>query len=67
MKEYKSNGYKTREYSGERFMLIVSNEDNHMESSFLSDKWEVLYMKAKEEALKGNQCELYELKYEFIG
>ena len=47
-------------------MMEIINENQHIQKTRFSNNWEILYSDAKEEAEKGNQCTIWELRHEFI-
>jgi len=67
MKEFKREHYNLKEYKNERFMMEITDEELHISTTKYADNIEILYMEAKEEAKKGKQCAIWELRYEFEG
>ena len=65
MKKFVREHYTLKSYEGEKFKLIIMDEETHMESTEYSDTWEPLYMKAKKLAKEGKVCEIWEMKYVF--
>ena len=65
MRTYKREKYNLTSYNGERYRLDIWSNDTKIEFSIYENNIETLYIRAKEEAEKGNDSEIWELKYEF--
>lgn len=66
MRLYKWDDYKIKAYNGEKYSLEVFDKYLNTSYTLYENNYETLYIKAKEEAIKGKRCSLYELKYEVL-
>ena len=65
MKKFVREKYTLKEYKQEQFMMEIVDEEKNLSSTKYSNKWEDLYMQAKEESAKGKKCSIWSLIYEF--
>ena len=68
MKKFPREKYTLKAYENERYSLMITKDEQNMKTNKVeySDNWEELYAKAKKESEKGNECEIWELKFEFF-
>ena len=64
MKKYQRKYYCIKEYNQEKFSLTSFDPRTNISTTIYKNNYEELYMKAKEEAKKGMECEIWGLIYE---
>lgn len=65
MKKWEREKYLLKSYNDEMYRLDITSDGN-ISHSITSTNYEELYVRAKEEAEKGNHCEIWCMLYEFI-
>ena len=64
MRTYDREHYKINSYNSERYSLQIYDENLNTSNTIYDKDLEPLYIRGKEEAKKGKECSLWELRYE---